>query len=72
MLFETIPKRSLENPTACPHTVLLALFAQPAMPLHSLKGSWRGFWSVQVSHNWRIVFGFKDGEAVDVDLVDHH
>lgn len=33
MLFETIPKRSLENPTACPHTALSALFAQP---LHSL------------------------------------
>lgn len=42
------------------------------MLLRSLKGSWRGFWSVQVSHNWRIFFGFKDGEAVDVDLVDYH
>ena len=25
-----------------------------------------------VSGNWRIVFRFADGEAVDVDLVDYH
>ena len=27
---------------------------------------------IGVSENWRIVFGFADGEAVDVDLVDYH
>ena len=44
----------------------------PGYRLHPLKGSWRGFWSVQVSGNWRIVFCFKEGEAVDVDLVHYH
>ena len=24
------------------------------------------------SGNWRVVFRFEDGEAVDVDLVDYH
>ena len=32
----------------------------------------RQTWSVRVSDNWRIVFRFEDGEAVDVDLVDYH
>ena len=29
-------------------------------------------WSVRVSGNWRVVFRFEDGEAVDVDLIDYH
>ena len=31
-----------------------------------------GQWSMSVSANWRIVFRFADGEAVDIDLVDYH
>ena len=40
--------------------------------LHPLKGNRRGQWSVYVSGNWRMVFRFVDGEAVDVDLIDYH
>ena len=38
----------------------------------SLKGDRAGQWSVRVSGNWRVVFRFEDGEAVDVDLTDYH
>lgn len=44
----------------------------PGLRLHPLKGNYAGFWSVAVSGNWRIVFRFEDGEALDVDLVDYH
>lgn len=44
----------------------------PGMRLHPLKGNYVGFWSVAVSGNWRIVFRFEGGEALDVDLVDYH
>ena len=44
----------------------------PGWRLHQLKGDRRGQWSVRVSGNWRIVFRFADGEAVDVDLTDYH
>ncbi len=44
----------------------------PGYRLHPLKGNRRGQWSVEVSGNWRIVFRFKEGEAVEVDLVDYH
>ena len=44
----------------------------PSYRLHPLKGDRRGLWSVRVSGNWRIVFRFVDGEAVDVDLIDYH
>lgn len=43
---------------------------QPGFRLHPLRGS--DLWSVRVSANWRIVFRFVDGEAVDVDLLDYH
>ena len=44
----------------------------PGYRLHPLTGDPRGQWSVRVSGNWRIVFRFVNGEAVDVTLVDYH
>jgi proteic killer suppression protein len=44
----------------------------PGLGLHPLKGELKGFWSVTVSANWRIVFRFEDGNAQDVDLTDYH
>jgi len=43
----------------------------PAFRLHPLKGQMKGFWSVTVRANWRVIFRF-DGEAEDVDYVDYH
>lgn len=40
--------------------------------LHRLSGDLKGFWSVTVSRNWRIVFRFKEGDAFDVDFLDYH
>lgn len=40
--------------------------------IHPLKGSLKGFWSLTVSGNWRIIFRFEDGDAYDVDFVDYH
>jgi len=40
--------------------------------LHPLKGDLKGFWSVSVSGNWRVIFRFERGDAFDVDLVDYH
>jgi proteic killer suppression protein len=44
----------------------------PGWRLHPLKGELKGFWSVWVNANWRIVFRFDGKDAVDVDLVDYH
>ena len=45
---------------------------RPSFRLHALKGDRKGQWSVTVRANWRIVFVFDEGDAVDVDLVDYH
>ena len=40
--------------------------------LHALKGDLKGFWSITVRANWRLIFRFANGNASDVDLVDYH
>jgi len=44
----------------------------PGYRFHQLKGEYRGFYSVTVTGNDRIIFRFVDGHAVDVDYVDYH
>ena len=44
----------------------------PGWRLHPMKGDRAGQWSLRVSANWRLIFRFDDGEAVDVDLTDYH
>jgi proteic killer suppression protein len=45
---------------------------QPTFRLHALKGDRKGQWAVTVRANWRVVFRFEGGKAIDVDLVDYH
>ena len=49
----------------------LAHLNQPGLRLHPLKGQMKGFWSITVRANWRVIFRFDDG-AEDVDYVDYH
>jgi len=45
----------------------------PGLRLHLLKGDMAGFYAVEVSGNWRLVFRFDAyGDTADVDLVDYH
>ena len=44
----------------------------PGWRLHPLKGDLRGYWSLTVSSNWRLVFRFADGDAFELDLTDYH
>jgi len=44
----------------------------PRYHLHPLKGDLRGFWSVTVRANWRIIFRFEGNDAFDVEMIDYH
>ncbi len=46
--------------------------ALPGLGLHALTGNLKGFWSVLVSGNWRVIFRFAGNDAYDVDYVDYH
>ncbi len=48
----------------------VALF--PGWRLHPLKGDLKGFWSVTITGNRRIIFRFERGDVFDVDLTDYH
>jgi proteic killer suppression protein len=40
--------------------------------LHPLSGDLKGFYSIWVRANWRIIFRFEAGQVTDVELVDYH
>ena len=44
----------------------------PGFGLHPLKGDRKGYWSVSVTGNLRIVFRFEGSDVAGVDLVDYH
>ena len=44
----------------------------PGYRLHELKGDLKGFWSVSISGNWRIIFRFESGKACDIEMIDYH
>lgn len=44
----------------------------PSFRLHTLKGSYKGFWSISVSGNWRVIFRFVDANIELVDYLDYH
>ena len=44
----------------------------PGYRLHALKGDLKGFRSITVRANWRIIFRFEDEDAFDVELIDYH
>jgi proteic killer suppression protein len=44
----------------------------PGFRFHALVGRDRGRYAVNASGNWRITFGWLDGDAIDVDLEDYH
>jgi proteic killer suppression protein len=43
----------------------------PGFRLHPLKGNLKSFWAVTVRANWRVIFRFEDGDALDVDYTDY-
>jgi len=46
--------------------------AAPGFRLHPLKGDRKGFWTVTVRANWRVIFRFEAEDPCDVDLIDYH
>jgi toxin HigB-1 len=44
----------------------------PGLFFHALKGREAGRYSVRVTGNYRITFGWDETGAIDVDLEDYH
>ena len=44
----------------------------PGYHMHELKGDLKGYFSVRVTGNYRIVYRFEDEHVYDVDYIDYH
>lgn len=44
----------------------------PGFGFHELKGDRKGTYAITVTANYRITFGFRGDDAVDVNLEDYH
>jgi len=51
---------------------LLDLRSPPGTRLEALKGGHSGCYSIRVNDQWRIIFRWKDGNAYEIQLTDHH
>lgn len=51
---------------------LTDLKVPPGYRLEILKGNLKGYHSIRVKDQWRIVFLLKDGNSYDVKVVDYH
>lgn len=48
------------------------LSSPPSNNLHTLHGDRKGQWAISVSGQWRLCFGFEDGQIFDLELIQYH
>lgn len=53
-------------------TQLEQLALPPSNRLEALAGGLKGFWSIRINQQWRIVFRWDAGGAFDVKITDYH
>ena len=51
---------------------LSVLTVIPGNRLESLRGDRKGQFSIRINQQWRICFKWKDGDSLDVEIVDYH
>jgi proteic killer suppression protein len=44
----------------------------PANRLEKLLGDREGTYSIRINDQWRVCFGWRDGHAAEVEIVDYH
>jgi len=44
----------------------------PSNRLESLSGNLKGFWSIRINQQWRVIFRWENGNAADVQITDYH
>jgi proteic killer suppression protein len=84
-IFDGILSRSARKVPADLHNKIRRLFDQinastkmetmrvpPGNNLEKLKGNLKNYWSVRVNKQWRVIFKWENGDAVDVDVLDYH
>lgn len=68
--FARIAKRKLEAVNAANRRE--DLMVPPSNRLEKLKGDLRGFYSIRVNDQWRVILRWIEGEPHEVRIVDYH
>lgn len=67
---QRVAARKLEQLHAA--TILDTLRVPPGNRLEALSGNRAGQHSIRINNQWRLCFIWRDGNAVDVEIVDYH
>lgn len=52
--------------------LLADLRIPPSNRLESLSGDLKGYWSIRINQQWRLVFIWNEGKATEVRITDYH
>lgn len=44
----------------------------PSNRLEKLAGNYKGFYSIRINDQWRIIFNWINGNAIAVEIIDYH
>jgi toxin HigB-1 len=44
----------------------------PGNRLEGLKGDWKGFYSIRINDQWRVIFRWQGGNAFGVRIINYH
>ncbi|MEX2232017.1 MAG: type II toxin-antitoxin system RelE/ParE family toxin [Cyclobacteriaceae bacterium] len=68
--FQKIIRRKLRMLNNSQSTI--DLHAPPSNRLEKLKGNLKEYYSIRINDQWRIIFKWDNGNALDVEIVDYH
>ena len=51
---------------------LIDLRSPPGNQLEALKGDLKGFHSIRINDQWRVIFKWDAGQAKEVQILDYH
>ena len=68
--FEQVARRKLKQLHAAADLAFLRI--PPQNRLEALKGSRKGQCSIRINDQWRLCFKWRDGSALNVEIVDYH
>ncbi len=63
-------QRLLDQINAAPSLEFLSI--PPGNKLEKLAGDKKGFWSLRINDQWRIIFRWAANDFYDVKIVDYH
>ena len=71
--FKVLPGRpSAGSKQLTPPICSMTFLVPPSNRLEKLKGNLKGFFSIRINDQWRVIFKWIDGDAYEVRVVDYH